>query len=106
MIKSGRIILLKIIFKYLLVVAVSLTCTATVGAEDLKGENQDNENEFYTRRNNSNSLKDFYLKGENEKAYIPIFNSNWSERHVAYICGLDTFGCHTCIITKKSRSVV
>jgi hypothetical protein len=50
------------------------------------------------------SLKEFYLYGEGEKADIPPFNSNWSERHVAYICGLGTFGRHTCLITKKGTA--
>jgi epoxyqueuosine reductase QueG len=61
------------------------------------------ENDFKSS-DDSISLKDFYLNGESEKAYIPIFNSNWSERHVAYICGLGTFGRHTCIITKKGTA--
>jgi Pyruvate/2-oxoacid:ferredoxin oxidoreductase delta subunit len=50
------------------------------------------------------SLKDFYLYGEGEKANIPPFNSNWSERHVAFVCGLGTFGRHTCLITKKGTA--
>jgi epoxyqueuosine reductase len=50
------------------------------------------------------SLKEFYLYGEGEKAGIPPFNSNWSERHVAFICGLGTFGRHTCLITKKGTA--
>ncbi|HHX73805.1 MAG TPA: epoxyqueuosine reductase [Firmicutes bacterium] len=33
-------------------------------------------------------------------APIPPYNSNWSERHVAYVCGLGTFGLHTCLITE------
>ncbi len=31
----------------------------------------------------------------------PSFTSNWSERHVAYICGLGTFGLSKGLITKK-----
>jgi epoxyqueuosine reductase QueG len=50
------------------------------------------------------SLKEFYLYGEGEKAGIPPFNSNWSERHVAFVCGLGTFGRHTCLITKKGTA--
>jgi epoxyqueuosine reductase len=50
------------------------------------------------------SLKEFYLYGEGEKASIPPFNSNWSERHVAFICGLGTFGRHTCLISKKGTA--
>jgi epoxyqueuosine reductase len=53
---------------------------------------------------NSFSLKEFYLYGEGEKASIPPFNSNWSERHVAFICGLGTFGRHTCLITPKGTA--
>lgn len=33
--------------------------------------------------------------------YQESFTSNWSERHVAYICGLGTFGLSKGIITKK-----
>ncbi|NLM46792.1 MAG: 4Fe-4S binding protein [Firmicutes bacterium] len=33
-------------------------------------------------------------------APIPPYSSNWSERHVAYVCGLGTFGLHTCLITE------
>src|SRR6056297_2403986 len=32
------------------------------------------------------------------------FTSNWSERHVAYICGLGTFGLSKGIITKKGMA--
>ncbi|MFA7575292.1 MAG: 4Fe-4S binding protein [Arcobacteraceae bacterium] len=40
--------------------------------------------------------------GENYYEYsIPKFNSNWSERHVAFICGLGTFGLSKGLITKK-----
>ena len=31
---------------------------------------------------------------------IPVFSSNWSERHVAYVTGLGTFGKSTCFISK------
>ncbi|SHH88244.1 4Fe-4S binding domain-containing protein [Sporobacter termitidis DSM 10068] len=31
---------------------------------------------------------------------LPAYTSNWSERHVAYVCGLGTFGLNTCIITE------
>jgi epoxyqueuosine reductase QueG len=33
--------------------------------------------------------------------YIPNFNSNWSERHIAFICGLGTFGLSKGLITEK-----
>lgn len=32
---------------------------------------------------------------------IPVWSSNWSERHVAYVAGLGTFGRHTNFISKK-----
>lgn len=35
---------------------------------------------------------------------IPQHNSNWSERHVASVCGLGTFGLHTNLISKKGTS--
>lgn len=35
---------------------------------------------------------------------FPLYNSNWSERHVAYVCGLGTFGLSTNLITKKGSS--
>jgi len=35
------------------------------------------------------------------KEDVPPYNSNWSERHVAFVCGLGTFGLHDCIITEK-----
>ncbi len=44
-----------------------------------------------------------YSYGE-AKADIPPFSSNWSERHVGFICGLGTFGRHTCLITKKGTA--
>ena len=30
----------------------------------------------------------------------PLFTSNWSERHVAYVAGMGTFGLSTCFISK------
>ena len=38
--------------------------------------------------------------GEN----TPLFTSNWSERHVAYVAGLGTFGLSTCVITRKGSA--
>ncbi|MGI5970920.1 MAG: 4Fe-4S binding protein [Oscillospiraceae bacterium] len=38
------------------------------------------------------------------KGDIPPFNSNWSIRHVAFVCGLGTFGIHDCIITEKGSA--
>ena len=42
-------------------------------------------------------------KAELEKngVIIPAFTSNWSERHIAYACGLGTFGLSAGLITKK-----
>lgn len=34
----------------------------------------------------------------------PAFTSNWSERHVAYVCGLGTFSLSKGLITKKGVS--
>jgi len=50
--------------------------------------------------------KDFFSyagKGRADHPEIPNgrFGSNWSERHVAYICGLGTFGLSKGLITKK-----
>lgn len=36
-----------------------------------------------------------------QKPNLPVFTSNWSERHVAFICGLGTFGLSKGLITKK-----
>ena len=33
-----------------------------------------------------------------------VFGSNWSERHVAYICGLGTFGLSKGVITEKGMA--
>ena len=35
---------------------------------------------------------------------FPVYNSNWSERHVAYVCGLGTFGISTNLITKAGTT--
>lgn len=44
--------------------------------------------------------------GTNPNVDDPLisFTSNWSERHVAYICGLGTFGLSKGLITKKGVS--
>ena len=34
----------------------------------------------------------------------PFFTSNWSERHVAFVCGLGTFGLSKGLITRKGVS--
>ena len=36
-----------------------------------------------------------------DKTHQIFYTSNWSERHVAYICGLGTFGLSRGLITKK-----
>ena len=38
---------------------------------------------------------------EQEDLNIPVWSSNWSERHVGYVAGLGTFGKMTNLITKK-----
>ena len=43
------------------------------------------------------------LKSGNKEKNIK-FTSNWSERHVAYACGLGTFGLSKGIITKKGMA--
>ena len=44
--------------------------------------------------------------GTNPNVDDPLisFTSNWSERHVAYVCGLGTFGLSKGLITKKGVS--
>ena len=36
--------------------------------------------------------------------HVPPFSSNWSERHVAYVCGLGTFGLSTNFISKAGSA--
>ena len=43
-------------------------------------------------------------QGENDGEEVSKFASNWSERHVAYACGLGTFGLSKGIITKKGMA--
>jgi len=40
----------------------------------------------------------------NEEADFNSFSSNWSERHVGYVCGLGTFGLSGGIITEKGMA--
>ncbi|MDR2051338.1 MAG: 4Fe-4S binding protein [Deltaproteobacteria bacterium] len=35
---------------------------------------------------------------------LPAFSSNWSERHVAYVCGLGTFGLSAGLITMRGMA--
>jgi len=44
--------------------------------------------------------KNDYIKSDKHKN-LPLFTSNWSERHVAFVCGLGTFGLSKGLITKK-----
>jgi epoxyqueuosine reductase QueG len=37
-------------------------------------------------------------------AETAVFGSNWSERHVAYVCGLGTFGLSAGLITKRGMA--
>ena len=41
---------------------------------------------------------------ERDGVIWPIFTSNWSERHVAYVCGLGTFGLSKGLITKRGMA--
>jgi epoxyqueuosine reductase QueG len=43
----------------------------------------------------------FFTKGALKKGDSLSYTSNWSERHVAYVCGLGTFGLSKGLITKK-----
>ncbi len=47
------------------------------------------------------STKDFFAVRDDARLG---FSSNWSERHVAFICGLGTFGLSKGIITKKGMA--
>ena len=65
-------------------------------------------------------LNNFKEYGQSEKEYeeyisqkayaraqeieFPAYNSNWSERHVAFVCGLGTFSLSTNLITQKGCS--
>lgn len=41
------------------------------------------------------------FKIKKDESALLTFSSNWSERHVAYLCGLGTFGLSKGLITKK-----
>lgn len=43
----------------------------------------------------------FFSRGKEGSGDIPAFTSNWSERHVAFVCGLGTFGLSKGLITAK-----
>jgi len=51
--------------------------------------------------------KRFWSKAESSNSSShpePSFTSNWSERHVAFVCGLGTFGLSKGLITEKGMS--
>lgn len=46
--------------------------------------------------------KRFFTNSDNDNHGIKtLYTSNWSERHVAYVCGLGTFGLSKGLITEK-----
>ena len=87
-------------------------CTEIPSSEWLHGriEGQAYLSEFMNR------LKAWF-EGNDVKACVPsndkrfhqviengVYGSNWSERHVAYLCGLGTFGLSKGIITEKGMA--
>lgn len=50
--------------------------------------------------------KRFWSKTDSNEDQFPklSFTSNWSERHVAFVCGLGTFGLSKGLITKKGMA--
>ena len=47
------------------------------------------------------SLDDRFWSSSGDQKQYKAYSSNWSERHVAYICGLGTFGLSKGLITPK-----
>lgn len=47
------------------------------------------------------SLDDRFISHNNSSDPNLLYSSNWSERHIAYICGLGTFGLSKGLITSK-----
>jgi epoxyqueuosine reductase len=48
------------------------------------------------------SLDDrFFSRGKTSIDEVPFFTSSWSERHVAFVCGLGTFGLSKGLITER-----
>lgn len=45
-----------------------------------------------------------FWSNSNRSKYEIKFTSNWSERHVAFICGLGTFGLSKGLITKRGTA--
>jgi epoxyqueuosine reductase len=43
----------------------------------------------------------FFSRGKASVDEIPVFTSNWSERHVAFVCGLGTFSLSKGLITER-----
>lgn len=50
------------------------------------------------------TLDERFWSCSKESAELQSFSSNWSERHVAYVCGLGTFGLSKGIITEKGMA--
>jgi len=49
--------------------------------------------------------KRFFSNADNDSRGInKLYTSNWSERHVAYVCGMGTFGLSAGIITEKGMA--
>ncbi len=55
----------------------------------------------FLARTNSTFKKELPLNDENK---VPIYSSNWSERHAAYISGLGTFSLSKNLITRKGTA--
>jgi epoxyqueuosine reductase len=50
------------------------------------------------------SLDDRFWTNDYDKKYDILFTSNWSERHIAFVCGLGTFGLSKGLITRKGTA--
>lgn len=50
------------------------------------------------------TLDERFWSSSDSQHHQETFTSNWSERHVAFICGLGTFGLSKGLITKKGMS--
>lgn len=50
------------------------------------------------------SLDERFWTNDYDKKYDVMFTSNWSERHIAFACGLGTFGLSTGLITEKGTA--
>ena len=52
----------------------------------------------FARSSGGDNFTEYACTNEN------TFSSNWSERHVAYVCGLGTFGLSTSFITDRGKA--